>query len=227
MYKFVLGLLVIVNLMGCNNSGGGGSGSGASTNNQSWNSYLVATESELPTCGGEIVGRLYYLESTNNFKVCKTTGWVAIDIKGDTGASGTNGSNGANGITVSGRWGYHVDSYVSSPELAIEAADASIRIGDIQLIKFSDNSCLIQVSGIVYRPDSGTSDMFANDFSHSYFEINCSSEKSLTRKIDNYANTTIRYKYDLSLVTPSFKAVVDIDGNYSNNTDLSFTIIQL
>jgi len=62
-----------------------------------WNVHFVATASDLPVCNEVTNGRLYYIESTEEFQVCKTAGWEVIAIQGADGADGMNGTNGQDG----------------------------------------------------------------------------------------------------------------------------------
>jgi ELWxxDGT repeat protein len=62
-----------------------------------WNVHFAATASDLPTCDNVTNGRLYYIESTEEFQVCKTAGWEVIAIQGADGADGMNGTNGQDG----------------------------------------------------------------------------------------------------------------------------------
>ena len=79
-----------------------------------WMVYSVEVVSGLPNCELDTLGRLYYVESDNNFQVCKSVGWEIITIEssyqsnsfngsngsnGSNGFNGSNGSNGANGFT--------------------------------------------------------------------------------------------------------------------------------
>ncbi len=58
-----LNLIWLCFIVGCN-SGGGSGGGGTPNSTTPWNSHAVDTSSDLPTCTGDISGRLYYLEST-------------------------------------------------------------------------------------------------------------------------------------------------------------------
>ena len=92
--KTILLILSILILIGCSN-GGGSSSSPSPVVVESWNSFSVVSQSDLPTCSGDIVGRLYYVESTSLFQVCKSSGWTTVNVKG------TDGTNGTNGLTIS------------------------------------------------------------------------------------------------------------------------------
>ena len=66
-----------------------------------WNVHFAATAADLPTCDEDTNGRLYYVEADNQFQVCKTSGWVVIDIQG---ADGQDGAPGADGTSIWSRW---------------------------------------------------------------------------------------------------------------------------
>ena len=59
-------------------SGSSGTTSGTTTPAEAWKSFSVATATALPACAGDIVGRLYYVEDTLEFKACKNTGWTVV-----------------------------------------------------------------------------------------------------------------------------------------------------
>ena len=97
--KYIFIIVSIISSLACNKSGGGSGGGGntPAPSTTPYNTFSITTAADLPTCEGEIVGRLYYIESTSLFQVCKTTGWTNINVKG---ADGTNGTNGTSGLTV-------------------------------------------------------------------------------------------------------------------------------
>jgi len=45
-----------------------------------WPTYYVPTVNDLPSCDSTILGRLYYIESPPQFKVCKSSGWAILDL---------------------------------------------------------------------------------------------------------------------------------------------------
>ncbi len=81
-------LVILMLTAGCNSGGGSSSSSPAPVVATPWSSFSVVTQADLPTCSGDIVGRLYYVESASNFQVCKSTGWTTVSIQGASGASG-------------------------------------------------------------------------------------------------------------------------------------------
>ena len=62
-----------------------------------WNVHFAATSADLPTCDEITNGRLYYVESDEQFQVCKTSGWEVITIQGADGQNGAPGADGADG----------------------------------------------------------------------------------------------------------------------------------
>ncbi len=151
MYKLILGF-VMSSLIACNNSGGGGGGS-SPTKTQEWNSFVVAAEGDLPTCSGDIIGRLYYLETTNSFKVCKSTGWTAIDVKGDAGANGTNGTNGTNGFSITS---IKDISYSSTNFCTQFSSTDTCKFGGGQIVILSDGSFIINFKWTYFSAPSYT-----------------------------------------------------------------------
>lgn len=79
---FKIYLLMLTGLLAsCSGSSGGSGGdtSGpATTNPSTWTSYSVDTQASLPTCVGDIIGRLYYVEDSSSFQACKSTGWTVV-----------------------------------------------------------------------------------------------------------------------------------------------------
>lgn len=86
--RIIVTAALALSLVGCS---GGGSSSSPTVNEYPWNSFSVSALSDLPSCSGDIIGRLYYVETINAFKVCKSTGWVTVNLQG---------SNGSDGLTI-------------------------------------------------------------------------------------------------------------------------------
>ena len=62
-----------------------------------WDVYYVDSDSDLPNCGVETLGRLYYIVSDVTFRACTDTGWIAVDLTGPMGPTGADGLGGMNG----------------------------------------------------------------------------------------------------------------------------------
>lgn len=84
MQKYIL-ILILGLALGCAKGGGGTPAPANGTN--AWPNFAVTTSAELPACAGDIIGRMYYIETESTFKVCKTTGWTQINVKGADGTS--------------------------------------------------------------------------------------------------------------------------------------------
>ena len=65
-----------------------------------WEVYSVASSDGLPDCEDATQGRLYFVESESAFYVCKSNGWMFIDLTGETGATGGAGAPGQNGTSA-------------------------------------------------------------------------------------------------------------------------------
>jgi len=210
-------LTIAVCLIGCGKEDAG-------TNSATWPNFSVTTASELPTCAGEVLGRLYYIEDTTSFQACKTTGWTAISIQGPAGTAGPTGSAGTSGANIASRWTFHVDTFVGQTNIGSEAAGIVVRLGDVRLVKFVDGSSAIIAVGNFVDADS-VGDFYTFDFSHTfYLPSTTSSETAVIFKLNSYANMRIRYNVNPAATTPTFKAVVDSDGNFANNTDTTYTL---
>lgn len=82
--KNILKMLIAINLITACSGGGGGSQGSSATNVLPWVNYYVANAAALPSCAGDIIGRMYFVESDNNFQVCKSTGWATVNISTGT-----------------------------------------------------------------------------------------------------------------------------------------------
>ena len=65
---------------------------------EDWDVYYVQSTDDLPLCGSDTMGRLYYISDVSGFQVCTNLGWAFIDLTGPAGAPGVNGTNGVNGL---------------------------------------------------------------------------------------------------------------------------------
>ena len=64
-----------------------------------WNVFYVQSESELPTCGADQDGRLYYIAGDSSFQTCSDNTWTNVDLTGPQGATGAQGPAGEPGAT--------------------------------------------------------------------------------------------------------------------------------
>ena len=64
-----------------------------------WNVFYVQSESELPTCGSDQDGRLYYVAGDSSFQTCSDNTWITVDLTGPQGATGAQGPAGEPGAT--------------------------------------------------------------------------------------------------------------------------------
>ncbi len=142
MYKLLLSSMVTVSLSsGCSKMAGNPTSASAATT-VPHNSFSVMAETDLPICIGEIIGRLYYIESTTVFKVCKSTyGWTTIAINGTDGTDGTDGTNGTPGITISS---VKSISASTATDYCTEITGESCYFKGGQVTTLSDGSFVIQ-----------------------------------------------------------------------------------
>ena len=206
----------------------------------------VADETGLPTCDATIKNRLVYVKSLSAFQTCNGTAWSTVSIQGPagtpgtdgatgpagtpgvagpagaTGATGATGPAGAAGMTITKKWKFHVDSFIGESDISFESASYSTNIGDIQIYKFSDASYYVMVSGSSYSSSSSI------QFTHAFF-IRSNNTNDLIQifKLNTFSNERIRYTIGTSGSTPTFRAVVDIDGNFSDNTDSIFIMTEV
>ena len=64
-----------------------------------WNVFYVQSESELPACGADQDGRLYYIAGDSSFKTCSDYTWTTVVLTGPQGATGAQGPTGEPGAT--------------------------------------------------------------------------------------------------------------------------------
>ena len=77
-----------------------------------WNVFYVEAGGYLPDCDATTLGRLYYVEAESAFYVCKSDGWMFIDL---TGAQGEPGQAGTDGTWTPGRKNIPPAIYVVNP----------------------------------------------------------------------------------------------------------------
>ena len=59
---------------------------------EDWDVYYVQSTDDLPLCGSDTMGRLYYISDVSGFQVCTNLGWAFIDLTGPAGPPGVNGT---------------------------------------------------------------------------------------------------------------------------------------
>ena len=126
-------------------SGGGGSSALPDPVNPStpWNTFSIATPSDLPACSGDIIGRLYFIESTNDFRVCKsTTGWTIVALTTNPG------------ITISSI--KNIPS--SSTDYCTQIAGESCYFNGGQLLFYSNGSYFVTFRFAYYLTITGDND---------------------------------------------------------------------
>ena len=186
----------------------------------------VADETGLPTCDATIKNRLVYVKSLSAFQTCNGTAWSTVSIQGPAGTPGTDGAAGNVGMAITKKWKFHVDSFVGEPDISSESASDATKIGDVRIYKFSDGSYFVTVSGISGDYSYTPPEKFA--FTHSFL-VRTGSTADLveTFKVDSYLAERIRYTIGTSGSTPTFRAVVDFDGTFTNNTDSTFIMTEV
>jgi hypothetical protein len=180
-------------------------------------SFAVTSAGALPACSATRVGSLAYVKDEKAFYTCESTGWMPQDILPK------------DPLAVVARWEYHIDSYVDAPNIMDEAVFAYVHIGDIEIIKYANGSASFFLSGV--RLDYTGTDytdshdhIYNGDFSYSGFISDTKSDYTKVFKIAASTDARLRVRINLSSPTPSFKAVVDIDGIFSNNTDQPYVL---
>lgn len=135
-----------------------------------------------------------------------------------------NGTKGSDGLKAKYLYRYHVDSTASSPELGAELSSVSfVKLSDISIYQMSDDTSLYVVNGIATSYDSGVSDVYSSDFSHTFLLKGSSSNQEAIFKVTGFSGVNIRYTVKVSTGNVLFKASVNGDNNWSNNTDTSYS----
>ncbi len=145
--------------------------------------------------------------------------------QGEKGEIGAKGSAGADGLKISTFWRYHKDEYATAQNISSECSSLVVYIATVSLSMMTDGSAFVSLAGSEGKIDNG-SDVYDEDFSHSFLLPPQETEQEKIIKISYFANARIRYHITLS-DTPVFKAVVDCDGSFDDNTDISFTLTKV
>lgn len=177
-----------------------------------WNSFAISSSALLPTCESAKIGALAYVRDEKKFYICELSGWQVEDIIPK------------DSLATVGRWNFHVDSYVSEPNAADEAANMYTHIGDISIKKFHNGSAFYSVSGYQSDWDEATESLDGSQFSFSDFIPSTANEYTTILKFSSYSNTRIRIKINFSGSNPIFKAVVDVDGNFLDNVEKTYIL---
>jgi hypothetical protein len=179
---------------------------------KAWNSYAISSAALLPKCDSTKVGALSYVRDEKKFYTCELSGWQVEDVQ-------PKDSN-----AIVGRWIFHVDSYLGEPDLHDESANSSTHIGDVSITKFQNGTAFFAISGFSAEWNPTLQIYDKKEFSFSDFIPNTKTEYTAVYKFASYQNARLRLKINLSTSTPTLKAVVDIDGNFSNNIDKSYIL---
>lgn len=178
----------------------------------SWNSLAVTSAASLPKCESTNSGSLAYVKDAKKFYICEAAGWMEEDIIPK------------DSFATVGRWRFHVDSYVSEPDAADEAAALDTFIGNISINKFQNGSAFFSISGYQGEWDADSEIYDNSEFSISDFIPSTATEYVAIFKFSSYTNARMRIKINFSGTIPTLKAVVDIDGNFTDNVDKTYTL---
>jgi len=181
-----------------------------------------------------------------------TTDSVCNGTKGTDGTNGTNGTNGLNGIAVTtlatGSAGcplgglaltinsivynvcnvaanaidkifcFHVNTYTAGDnDIASESANYWTVV-DVRLTKFKDGSGSVLVNGMAHPS------LYTYNYSHTFAMPAGAAQQHIYLKLDSPDNMRIGYYVNLSPAIPAFSATIDTDGDFTNNTPVSFTL---
>ena len=123
----------------------------------------------------------------------------------------------------------HLHRAIPHPQDRQGATRGCNDLGDIQVVTFEDASTFGSCSGHVSTTSSvtggggGTVDVTI-PISHSFFLAASTGEQTAVLKVLAGDGVRVRYKVNTALAVPSFKATIDIDGNFANNTDASYSL---
>lgn len=156
--RFLMWGLLGLTLMGCSGGGGGGVGPDAPTSptDGAWPSYSVEAASDLPTCVGSIIGRLYYVEDQDVFKVCKTSGWATVQM-GSRARTVTSCSKTAGGLDFR----YSVVDFSSNDKfVTCSISGAAVQIANSFFWRAGQNGAVAEACLLVYDVDSSATSGF-------------------------------------------------------------------
>ena len=224
-------IAVLVSCGGDKESGGGGPPSTppVTGNNPTereaaetpWNSFSVASMSLLPKCETSKQGALAYVRGEKKFYTCDGTSWQAEDILPK------------DSFAVVDRWKFHVNTYQGEPNVVEEGYLLLVKIGDIDIVKYSNGTGYYSFSGYMAdtaadsTPTNPADDVsYRENFSYSGLISDTSKEFQKILKLINYVDMNLRIRVNASGTVPTFLATVDVDGNFSNNTDKSFILVK-
>jgi hypothetical protein len=149
-------------------------------------------------------------------------------IRGATGAVGPTGASGPYGANIQQIYTFHVDSYSGAPDIGGTEGPLTT-IGDVQLVRFADGASFLSVSGHVFVQDSvsgggGGTVTSARPFSNALYFKPATVEQEAVLKFMNYVNTRIRYRINSTVTPPTFRATIDSNGSFANNTDTPYLL---
>ncbi|NBX18835.1 MAG: hypothetical protein EBR09_15895 [Proteobacteria bacterium] len=186
-------------------------------------SFAVTSMTNLPECNAGRIGSLAYVRDVKKFYTCEPTGWGAEQVITESQTTGSK---------ITNKWKFHIDSYIGEPELSSDS-EAAVKIGDIDLIKFTDGTVWYSISGTRIDISSGPVEsvtqhthVYDEDFSFSGFFDSSKGEYLKVFKLSATQNIRVRLKINVSGNSPAVKAAMDIDGNWANDIDRSYTMVQ-
>ena len=90
-------LVSILSMVACTKGKSDDSKGSIPSQKSKWLSFSAASQSSLPTCDSSRDAMLYFIENSNDFRICRGNSWQSIVIAGTDGAPGTQGPAGAQG----------------------------------------------------------------------------------------------------------------------------------
>jgi hypothetical protein len=222
--QFTLSIFGMLLLAACGAADSAGNGTDAGQNSSEYqqDAFYISSEADLPTCDASIKNRLVYVKTLSEFKTCDGYSWSTVSI----GSSGnTSSQTGTNTKTITKKWKFHVDSYVGEPNISSEANGYITKIGDIRIYKFFDESLFVTVSGL--WSDLLVTPTEKSEFSHTFFVRSTESFSIETFKLDVSAKTRIQYTVRKANNSPTFEAVVDVDGYFWDNTEQWYILTEV
>lgn len=187
-----------------------------------WLAFAASSSATLPACDPSRESMLYYIESDQNFKVCKADGWQTLEIKGADGATGEPGPSGPQGPTgaqgpqgLQGSQGPQGLQGAQGPQGATGAQGATGPAGSNGVCVDKTLAVVDQEGDFVGRPIMYYLNAGGNAASKPYYVVIMSDgARFLTR---NNANLNMNYgAYSGNLNFP-----IDIDTGTSMNNETS------
>lgn len=131
--------------------------------------------------------------------------------------------NGSQGLTIKSIHRYLQPNLSAAAEICLSCSTL-VKVGEIQLVQFSDGSAWLSMSAFQTIVDTAN-DVAGIPILDSFYIAPATGSKEILRKFDYHDNYFLHYKILLGSV-PTFEVTVDEDGNPANDTLLALLLTE-